>query len=256
MTPSRGEALLEAASPTRLPLALRVRGPLGLPLPPGGGGLGWGPLSVLLSGLLSLAAGCGPTARPDGPTTPRPIGTLHRPSEYAIDLTIDQQVTAEHVGGSETFRAVLEKRGDRLVMVGLGPHGGRAFVLTQDGEQVSFESQMPRELPFPPEFMLMDVHRTWLRGIPREGTAPLPDGEHDAFVEGENVHEVWSGGRLLSRSFHILASNLAWWSVSITYEGGLSATELPSRVTVESHPAPDQSYRLILENLSGSITQP
>ena len=134
--------------------------------------------------------------------------------------------------------------------------GGRAFVLTQEGDAVSFESQMPRELPFPPEFMLMDVHRTWLRGIPREGSAPLPDGEHDAVVEGENVHEVWSGGRLLSRSFHILTSNLAYWSVAITYEGGLGATELPSRVIVESHPAPDQSYRLILENLSGSITRP
>lgn len=221
----------------------------GLPLPLGGGG--WG---LLLASLLTLA-GC-PSAPPEGRTTPRPVGTLHRPSDYAVELTIDQQVTAEHAAGSETFRAVLEKRGDRLVMVGLGPHGGRAFVLTQEGERVAFESQMPRELPFPPEFMLMDVHRTWLRGIPREGGAPLPDGEHDAFIEGENVHEVWAGGRLLRRSFHILASNLHWWSVSITYEGGLSATELPSRVIVESHPAPDQSYRLILENLSGTVAYP
>lgn len=255
MSSSTGEALLEATWPKSLPLPFGGGTPRhGLLLPLRGGGRGWGTKWSLALALFFVA--CGPTARPDGPTTPRPIGHLHPPSHYGLELTIDQEVTAEHAGGSERFRAVLEIRGDRLVMVGLGPHGGRAFVLTQDGESVRFASQMPRELPFPPEFMLMDVHRAWLMGIPREGGAPLPDGEHDAFIEGENVHEVWSGGRLVSRSFHILASNLAYWSVRITYEGGLGPSELPTRVILESHPAPDQSYRLILENLSGSMSRP
>jgi hypothetical protein len=212
-----------------------------------------GLLAVVTTGALSLV-GCGPGAQAR-PTTPRPIGTLHRPSHYATDFTVDQQVTAEHAGGSESFRAILEKRGDRLVMIGLGPHGGRAFVLTQEGEAVSFDSQMPRELPFPPEYMLMDVHRTWLVGIPREGDAPLPDGRHEAVVDGENVAEEWSGGRLVSRSFAILTSNLAYWSVRITYEGGLDprpSEPAPTRVILESHPAPDQHYRLILDALTRS----
>lgn len=221
----------------------------------------WAGLSALVSRfavvcwLTLTMVGCGPPAGSEHGTTPaRPVGTLHAPSAYALELTIDQEVTAEHVGGSESFRAVLEKRGDRLVMVGLGPHGGRAFVLTQDGDAVHFESQMPRELPFPPEFMLMDIHRTWLRGLPREGGAALPDGRHEAFLEGENVSEVWAGGRLIERHYAILASNLSWWSVHITYEGGLGADgSLPTRVVIDSTPAPDQHYRLVLDHLAGSI---
>jgi hypothetical protein len=218
--------------------------------------LRWAGLSALVSLALAGAVGCGPPAGAERGTTPvHPIGTLHAPGEYSLELTIDQEVTAEHVGGSESFRAVLEKRGDRVVMVGLGPHGGRAFVLTQDGEEVHFESQMPRELPFPPEFMLMDIHRTWLRGLPREGGAALPDGRHEAFLEGENVSEEWAGGRLLERHYAILASNLAWWSVHITYEGGLGADgSLPTRVVIDSTPAPEQHYRLVLDHLAGSIT--
>ncbi len=209
-------------------------------------------LVTALASALALP-GCGPGAQARPTEVPHPIGTLHAPSTYPIDFTIDQQVTAEHVGGSETFRAIVEKRGDRLVMIGLGPHGGRAFVLTQEGDAVSFESQMPRELPFPPEFMLMDVHRTWLRGIPREGNAPLPDGRHEAFVEGENVAEEWSGGRLVSRDFRIMTSNLAYWRVSITYEGGLDPRPSepgPTRVILESQPAHDQHYRLVLDALT------
>lgn len=216
----------------------------------------WAGLSACGAAIvIASLVGCGPSGHgTEERTTPHPMGTLHAPSHFAAELTIDQQVTAEHVGGSETFRAVLEKRGDRLVMVGLGPHGGRAFVLTQEGERVSFESQMPRELPFPPEFMLMDIHRTWLMGLPREGGGPLSDGRHEDFLEGENVAEIWSGGRLMERHFGILASNLAWWSVHIVYEGGLGADgTLPTRVVIDSTPAPEQHYRLVLTNLAGNV---
>jgi hypothetical protein len=206
--------------------------------------------------LALMTIGCGPPGGGQERTTPHPIGRILAPSHYGIELTIDQQVTAEHTQGSETFRAVLEVRGDRLVMVGLGPHGGRAFVLTQDGERVDFASEMPRELPFPPEFMLMDIHRTWLMGLPREGGAALSDGRHEDFLEGTNVSETWSGGRLLERHYAILASNLAWWSVNVTYEGGLGADgSLPTRVVIDSTPAPQQHYRLILSNLAGSISR-
>lgn len=208
-----------------------------------------------LSAFVMLTIGCGPPASHEG-TTPHPIGTLHAPSHYALELTIDQQVTAEHANGSETFRAVLEKRGDRLVMVGLGPHGGRAFLLSQEGERVDWVSELPRALPFPPEFMLMDIHRTWLGGIPREGGAPLPDGEHEAVVDGENVRETWQGGRLMTRSFRILTSNQAFWSVDITYEGGLGEGVLPTRVVIDETPAPEQHYRLVLSSLDGSIVLP
>ncbi len=200
---------------------------------------------------LALVAACGPRVRPEASAPPPPSGTLHRPSAHPIELTIDQEVTAEHASGSERFRAVLEKRGDRLVMVGLGPAGERAFTLVQEGDAVRFESRMPRELPFPPEYILMDVHRTWLAGLPREGAAALPDGEHEATIDGERVRERWQDGRLRERHFRPLAAD-AGWAVDIVYEGGLGEGSLPVRVVVDETPAPDQRYRLVLDHLSGT----
>ena len=217
---------------------------------------------ILLTGLVIIPAivsgiACGPSVQVRPTEPPRPMGTLHAPSDYAVEFTIDQQVRVEYGTESQSFRAIVEKRGDRIVMIGLGPHGGRAFVLTQEGSAVSFESQLPRELPFPPEFMLMDLHRTWLKAIPHEG-ASMPDGEHHAMIDGETIDETWLGGRLQSRRFSIMTSNLAFWGVSVSYEGGLDFTAgaaPPSRVVIESvmrrqDSTAQPTYRLVLEGIA------
>lgn len=126
--------------------------------------------------LVCLVA-CGPSAA-RGPVRDE-SGPLRAPSSYPTDFAIDHQITAIHAEGSDTFRALVEKNGDALVMVALGPHGSRAFTLAQEGDEVRFESQLPRELPFPPRFMLVDVHRTWLVGL----DAPRADGTHQSEIQ-------------------------------------------------------------------------
>ena len=152
---------------------------------------------VLALSLSSLA--CGAEVRSEPP--PRPPGTLHAPSDYRADFAVEQRVTVTFEAESQSFRAVLEKRGDALVLVALGPHGGRAFVLAQHGTDVTFESHLPRELPFPPEYMLLDVHRAWLVALP---AAPLEDGEHRGTIDEEEVTETWLGGRVQTRVFRRL----------------------------------------------------
>lgn len=194
--------------------------------------------------LLVLVA-CGPAAiqapvRDDA-------GPLEAPSSYASDFAIDHRITAIHAEGSDSFRALIEKRGDTLVMVGLGPHGARAFTLAQAGDEVRFESQLPRELPFPPRFMLVDVHRTWLLGLDR----PLPDGTHRITVETpagpESLIDTWADGRLVSRSFTRpeVAS-----AIRITYEGGLSpdpSAPPPTRVELDNGWF---GYRLVMDGIT------
>lgn len=193
--------------------------------------------------LALLLAACGsPSAAPirDYP------GPLHAPSTYPRDFALDQTVTAHHAQGSDTFRAVVEKNGDALVMVGLGPHGGRAFVLAQEGDAIRFESQLPRELPFPPRYMLLDVHRAWLLGLPG---APLADGEHQGELEGEEITETWADGRLLARTFRRLDGRPAGL-VRITYQGGLStdlSAEPPTRVELDNGWF---GYRLVIEGIT------
>jgi hypothetical protein len=139
---------------------------------------------VVLGLGLAIAA-CGPPAA--APPPREYPGPLRAPSAYPTEVSIDQTVTAIHPQGSDSFRAVIEKRGDTLIMVGLGPHGGRAFVLAQEGDEVRFESQLPRELPFPARYMLLDVHRAWLLGL---AGAPLADGEHRDELEGGDRRDL------------------------------------------------------------------
>lgn len=204
--------------------------------------------SVLVLALAMVA--CGPPRQQTPP--PAPPGVLHAPSTYASDFAIDQRVTARFGEDAQSFRAVVEKHGDALVMVALGPTGGRAFVLAQHGTEVSFESHLPRELPFPPEYMLFDVHRTWLVGLPG---APLPDGVHGGVIDDEEVEETWSEGRLTRRTFRRLDDHPPGL-VTITYEGGLDPRvdqPAPARVVIESGWF---GYRLELDQLTRHALPP
>ncbi len=190
------------------------------------------------------AVACGAPASSGPP--PRPPGVLHPPSDYAGDFAVDQRVTVTFEDEVQSFRAVLEKHGDSLVMVALGPHGGRAFVLSQRGDVVSFESHLPRELPFPPEYMLLDVHRAWLVALPG---APLADGEHRGTLDEEEVTETWADGRVMSRSFRRL-DDVPPGLLTITYEGGLDPhldAPGPSRVVLDNG---WYGYRLELDELT------
>lgn len=186
-----------------------------------------------------------------GPPAVQPVrdyaGPLHAPSTYATDFAIDHRITAVHAEGSDSFRALIEKRGDALVMVALGPHGSRAFTLAQEGDEVRFESQLPRELPFPPRFMLVDVHRTWLVAL--DGSRA--DGTHETTVETsdgpESLTETWADGRLLSRAF---TRPDVEGAIRVTYEGGLSpdpAAPPPSRVELDNGWF---GYRLVMEGIT------
>ncbi|WP_157070313.1 DUF3261 domain-containing protein [Sandaracinus amylolyticus] len=205
--------------------------------------------TILTTILLALALGCGPGAT--SRTLPQDYaGPVRAPSTYRADFAIDHQITAVHAEGSDTFRALLEKRGDALVMVALGPHGSRAFTLAQEGDaEPRFESQLPRELPFPPRFMLVDVHRTWLFGL----DAARADGAHTDEITTatgpEILDETWADGRLLARSF---AREGVEGVIRITYEGGLSpdpSAPPPTRVELDNGWF---GYRLVMENITRS----
>ena len=124
------------------------------------------------------------------------------PSEIGGDFMMEQEVRMTHPRGEHTFRSVLQKAGDELILLGLAPHGGRAFVLRQVGQEVSFESFMPEELPFPARFMLHDIHRTWFLGSGvLDAVDGIPDGEQTQTLDTETITERWSDGQLMSRTY-------------------------------------------------------
>jgi hypothetical protein len=166
--------------------------------------------------LLAPACGGTPTREEEAAPYPTYIGA---PSSFPGEWAIEQEVSIAHAEGESSFRAVLQKRGDTLTMLGLGPAGGRAFALTQTGLVFDWETFVPIELPFPPEYMLYDVHRTWLQPIqpPVDGATELVFERHD-----ERVTETWRGAKLFRRVFERLDGDPGG-SLVVEYQGGLAA---------------------------------
>lgn len=145
-----------------------------------------------------LGAGC--AHRPPPPATlPAPSAKdLPRPDAIPGAFVVRQKLNAQSAHGGGGFEAVLQKKPGEVLLVGLTPFGSRAFLLRQTDADVQFTSYISRELPFPPTYMLLDVHRVmdaWLPG------PPPADGERAAQVGGERLRERWRAGRLVERVF-------------------------------------------------------
>jgi Protein of unknown function (DUF3261) len=71
------------------------------------------------------------------------------------------------------FSLVAEKRGERLVLVGLNAFGARAFSVTQDQQRVEADARLGRALAVPPETVLRDWHALRAAGAEAPATVEL-----------------------------------------------------------------------------------
>jgi hypothetical protein len=165
-------------------------------------------------------------------TAPPQLSEADYPGALATSLAGPDFMARQRLRGTARGReiggeVVLQKQGDALTLVGLTPFATKAFVATQKGAEVKVEVFAPEgKLPFPPRFMLLDVHRVQFLGLPG---APLADGTHRGEVGEETVTEVWQGGALLERRFERKDGEPAG-TIVITYEGGMKDGALPPRL--------------------------
>src|SRR5690349_13940133 len=113
-------------------------------------------------------------------------GTLIDSSELGDDFMARQKLAGEFQDQKFRFEAVLQLKDDVLTVIGLTPFGSKAFVLVQSGTDVDFKLMMDRPIPFPPEYMLQDIHRTWFwhARLPWKAGAPSEEAPQ-VEVEGE-----------------------------------------------------------------------
>jgi hypothetical protein len=199
-------------------------------------------LSTAVVALCCLGTACraDPTARP-----PDDVSTELVSSERLGDPFIARQrVTASYGGRQTSFDAVLQHDGKELILLALTPMGTKAFVLRQRGADLEYRSFIERALPFPPGYVMLDIHRTFFIGLPRP---PYPDGEHGLRRGDQRISEVWRGGRLLQRRFAPSRRRDGAGQVSIDYGEGMKGKHPPPVVQLENGRF---GYRLTIRTLS------
>ncbi len=191
----------------------------------------------------SLALGCllfgccGACAHRPGAAWEKPA--LVRPDVMPGNFSWRQRVELRFAGRTRVFDAVLEKSGTRLSLVGLAPFGGVLLAVSLDGSRVSVSGPLAATLPFPPEYLLRDVERCY---FPVFDAGSPADGVRTRVVDGVQIAESWSEGRLQTRSFRSLPARA---STRIVYgpprpDGGYQSVDLTEerrgyRLSITTH---------------------
>lgn len=179
-----------------------------------------------------LLVACAPKQQGGGPSQMRYPGELVPVTELAGrgDFLARQSLLGK-LGEREIHgQVVLQKRGAELTLIGMTPFGSKAFVILQDANGVRSQTIMAGALPFPPEFMLLDVHRALFMGL-SEG--PGADGERRGKREGEAIVETWQGGKLMRRTYRRL-DRRPKGLISIEYVGGMAGERPPAKIVVDN----------------------
>jgi hypothetical protein len=197
-----------------------------------------------------LAAGCATRSRPL-PVEGGYPGILADVGRVPADFVWRQSIAARFRGQGGRFEAVLQKRGRKLLILGLTPMGTRAFLLEQEGPEVKSTLYIDRVLPFPPKYVALDVHRTFFLGLePR----PVTDGWHEAQRDGEQIRELWRAGRLVERRF-VRLDQRPPGEIVIRYEGGYlpGAATRPGRILLDNGWF---DYHLTIDTLEAEVLEP
>jgi hypothetical protein len=182
--------------------------------------------------VVPLVAGCAhhQSAPPAQGPPPPTAAELPPPDSIPGTFALRQKLTATSPKGGGSFEAVLQKQPGTLTLLGLTPYGSRAFLLQQTKGDVQFTKYVPRELPFAPTFLLLDIHRvlaTWLG-------PPLATGDRSGQVGDEAIHERWQDGKLIERTFTSTGTRAQPpGTITITY-AGYGAANVASHITLRN----------------------
>ena len=181
--------------------------------------------------LLLAVIACAPRAtRPPDPSQMRYPGVLVPAQALAArgDFLARQSLRGRQGEREIHGEVVVQKQGGTLTLLGMTPFGSKAFVIQQGPEGVKSQEFLPGALPFPAEFMLLDVHRALFMGL-SEG--PGEDGERRGKREGERVTELWQGGKLMRRTFKRL-DRRPRGTIEVEYIGGMTGERPPARIVL------------------------
>jgi hypothetical protein len=161
-------------------------------------------------------------------------GELISTERMSHDFLARQKLSGKFGDRNFEFEAVLQLRKGTLTVLGLTPFGTKAFVLEQTGTEVSFKPLIDREIPFPPEYMLQDIHRVWFWHVQLPwGDDPPAEQNPSVEVANERVTETWTENGLVRRTFERL-DGAREGVIRIDYVGGHRTGRPPKQVVIEN----------------------
>jgi hypothetical protein len=160
------------------------------------------------------------------------------------DLLMQQRITVQWADREERFDAVLQKSGQTLLLVGLGPMNTVGFSLSLDDRGVTFDNRSGREMPFRPERILADVQRIFYPWI--EEGPPCLECERREIRAGLEVRERIGARFLEERSFRVV-DRPDRGEIVVRYEGWTNGSLAPSRAILRNGWF---GYQLIIDTTS------
>jgi len=194
--------------------------------------------SIIPHTLLAVTlAGCCLTAPPTLSDLHYP-GTLQSPTKLPTEAVWQQHVVAawRPPGQAEqerSFDAALQRQGETLTVVGLSPLGTVGFSIQQSDSGIAVVNNIEDQLAVPPEFILLDVQRTFFPWNCPEWQERPVDGIRRGQTEDEEILETWRDGRLQQRSFRRL-DNQPEGLITVTYDWQQPDWVLPTRATLDN----------------------
>ena len=184
-------------------------------------------LPIVLTCLLLLGA-CArtfTTAHPEAGSALGP-GPLLPPSAMGEPFLWRQHVTATWEDRSESFDAVLQMHDGRLVLLGLGPMGSPAFMVSLSESGVTVENRTGRRMPFRAEHIIADIQKVFYPWLPP--VAESFAGTRCGAYENLAISETYADGRRLTRAFR-RSDAPDRGELTVTYEGWRSGLMAPER---------------------------
>jgi hypothetical protein len=185
-------------------------------------------LAALAAAALA-AAGCAALPLPRHAVASCP-GPLRPTVEIEGEFLLRQRLRVVLATRELALDLAVEKRGDRLVLLGFDAFGGNVLSMTQTGVETRDASLPPPALELPPENVLSDLHRARFLAL---AAPPGGEGETAGTLAGLRIREGWSAG------------SPRWRSLAPVAGGPLVRVELgPGRARVEN-PACGYSATLV-----------
>lgn len=160
------------------------------------------------------------------------------------DLLMRQHVTIVWGDHTESFDAVLQKRGGELVLLGLGVMNAVGFSLTLNEGIVRFENRTGREMLFEPERIMTDVQRVFYPWIEEAWTCTVC--ERRGFRAGVEISERIGTTNLEERRFRSIARPERG-EIVVRYSEWLEDPPVPKHAVLRDGRF---DYELIVETIS------